>query len=103
MFELNRMNYSNELEIQGLLYLFLSKLAMSKNENSLKRNNISDFYVEKAIEFMQNNYLNPNLKITDVANFVGLNRSYLTHLFKKSLKLSPQEFLLNYRINEATY
>lgn len=102
MFELNRMNYSNELEIQGLLYLFLSKLAMSKNENSLKRNNISDFYVEKAIEFMQNNYLNPNLKITDVANFVGLNRSYLTHLFKKSLKLSPQEFLLNYRINEAT-
>ena len=51
---------------------------------------------------MQNNYLNPDLKITDVANFVGLNRSYLTHLFKKSLKLSPQEFLLNYRINEAT-
>lgn len=103
MLELNRMSYSNELELQGLLYLFLSKLSMIKGENSSKpKDNMADFYVEKAIEFMQNNFLNPALKVTDVANFVGLNRSYLTHLFKKSLKLSPQEFLLNYRLNEAS-
>lgn len=103
MLELNRMSYSNELELQGLLYLFLSKLSMIKDENSSKpKDNMADFYVEKAIEFMQNNFLNPALKVTDVANFVGLNRSYLTHLFKKSLKLSPQEFLLNYRLNEAS-
>ncbi|BDC00840.1 AraC family transcriptional regulator [Clostridium perfringens] len=102
MLELNKMSYSNELEIQGLLYLFLSKLAITKDERSLKKNNnMSDFYVEKAVEFIQHNYLNPSLKVTDVANFIGLNRSYLTHIFKKSLELSPKEFLLNYRINEA--
>ncbi|TGY46110.1 AraC family transcriptional regulator [Clostridium perfringens] len=103
MLELNKMSYSNELEIQGLLYLFLSKLAITKYERSLKKNNnMSDFYVEKAVEFIQHNYLNPSLKVTDVANFIGLNRSYLTHIFKKSLELSPKEFLLNYRINEAS-
>ncbi|MDU7726400.1 AraC family transcriptional regulator [Clostridium perfringens] len=103
MLELNKMSYSNELEIQGLLYLFLSKLAITKDERSLKKNNnMSDFYVEKAVEFIQHNYLNPSLKVTDVANFIGLNRSYLTHIFKKSLELSPKEFLLNYRINEAS-
>ena len=103
MLELNKMSYSNELEIQGLLYLFLSKLAITKDKRSLKKNNnMSDFYVEKAVEFIQHNYLNPSLKVTDVANFIGLNRSYLTHIFKKSLELSPKEFLLNYRINEAS-
>lgn len=102
MLELNKMNYSNELEIQGLLYLFLSKIAINKNVFSLnKNNNMSDLYIEKAINFIQNNYLNPRLKIVDIANFVGLNRSYLTHIFKKSLEVSPQEFLINYRINEA--
>ena len=104
MLELNKMSYSNELEIQGLLYLFLSKLAITKDKRSLKKNNnMSDFYVEKAVEFIQHNYLNPSLKVTDVANFIGLNRSYLTHIFKKSLELSPKEFLLNYRINEASF
>lgn len=103
MLELNKMSYSNELEIQGLLYLFLSKLAITKDKRSLKKNNnMSNFYVEKAVEFIQHNYLNPSLKVTDVANFIGLNRSYLTHIFKKSLELSPKEFLLNYRINEAS-
>lgn len=103
MLELNKMSYSNELEIQGLLYLFLSKLAITKDKRSLKKNNnMSDFYVEKAVEFIQHNYLNPSLKVTDIANFIGLNRSYLTHIFKKSLELSPKEFLLNYRINEAS-
>lgn len=39
-----------------------------------------------------------NMKIAD---YLSLNRSYLTTLFKKHLHLSPQEFLLKYRMMRA--
>ena len=54
----------------------------------------------KSIDFINNNFTN-NIKVTDIANYVGLNRSYLSSLFKKSLNLSPQEFLLKFRMNKA--
>lgn len=103
MLELNKFSYANKLELQGLLYLFLSKLANQINSN--KKNNNSetvDLYIEKSIEYIQNNYFKKSLKITDLASFIGLNRSYLSNLFKKSLNISPQEFLLNYRIEQAS-
>ena len=32
---------------------------------------------------------------------VGINRSYFSNLFKKELSVSPQEFLINYRLDKA--
>jgi AraC-like DNA-binding protein len=44
---------------------------------------------------------NKRLKITDVADVIGISRSYLTSIFKKELKVSPQEFLMNFRMEKA--
>lgn len=101
MLELNSLCYANELELEGLLYLFMSKLARcSKNVSSNDNLKMAELYIEKSVEFIENNYSNP-IKINDIANYIGLNRSYLTHIFKKNLNVSPQEFLLNFRIEKA--
>ena len=39
--------------------------------------------------------------VNEIADYLSLNRSYLTTLFKKHLHLSPQEFLLKYRMMRA--
>jgi AraC-like DNA-binding protein len=49
---------------------------------------------------MQHNYYR-NIKIEDVAKYVGLDRSYLGSIFKKYLKTSMQSFLIDLRINKA--
>lgn len=101
MLKLKEMNYANELKLEGLLYFFMSALAESRKEvfteNIYK---ITELYLEKSIEFIENNYLN-NIKINNIADYIGINRSYLTNIFKKHINMSPQEFLINYRIDKA--
>jgi len=57
-------------------------------------------YVKKAVSFIQSNYCNP-IKVTDVADYVCINRSYLYTLFQNYLGMSPQQFLTTYRITKA--
>ena len=101
MLKINRMRNCDELRLHGLLYLFLSTISDSVDYNVSENKDLSyTLYIEKSIEFINNNFAN-NIKVTDIANYVGLNRSYLSSLFKKSLNVSPQEFLLSVRMNKA--
>ena len=102
MLKINKIRSNcDELKLQGLLYLFLSTISESIDNNMSEITDVSsDLYIEKSIDFINNNFTN-NIKVTDIANYVGLNRSYLSSLFKKSLNLSPQEFLLKFRMNKA--
>lgn len=94
---------SNAFKIEGLLYLFFSKL--SEKIKSIPSNNDSDMssniYINKAIEFIQNNYHN-QIKVSDIAKYTSLNRSYLTSIFQKHLQMSPQKFLMEFRITKAS-
>ena len=97
----NKLSYSNEFFIQGKLFEFFSYLSKSadvpyKKEKS-KDNNL---YVNKAMEYIINNYQNV-VNVNEIADYLSLNRSYLTTIFKKALKVSPQEFLLMYRMKKA--
>ena len=75
------MSDSDAFKIEGLLYLFFSKLSEDRKDASLltKEENTNN-YINKAIEFIQNNYHNP-IKVTDIADYICLNRSYLTSIF----------------------
>ena len=59
----------------------------------------SDIYVDHALDVIRCQYA--TVKIRDIARHIGINRSYLTNIFKKRTGLSPQEYLLRYRLNIA--
>ena len=61
---------------------------------------IGNLYVEKAVEFIRNNYSNEIL-VSDIARYVCINRSYLYTLFQKYLHTSPQDYLSSCRITRA--
>ena len=61
----------------------------------------ADNYVRRAVEFIQGNYCNP-IRITDVADYVCINRSYLYTLFHNATGMSPQQFLTAFRVTKAT-
>lgn len=101
MLELNQYNYANELKLQGLTYQFLSCLASHNQKPALTcKASASEVYLEKSLQYIHNNFAT-ELKVTDIANFIGINRSYLTHIFKEKLKTSPKEYLLNFRLERA--
>lgn len=87
--------------LQSLLYEFFSVLTRECSVNPPALQNGENPYILQAVEFIQNNYSFP-IHVTDIANYVCINRSYLYTLFKTHLGVSPQDYLANYRISQAT-
>lgn len=113
--EAHEFNFSNELKRASFLFELLSTLIESQNDirscdsisNTINDNiniysNISSTvhsYVDAAIDFIVKNYTNTT--VNDIANYIGINRSYLCTIFKKQLNISPQRYLLSFRMKKA--
>ena len=57
-------------------------------------------YVRKAVDLLIN-AKGGHVKVADVAAVIGISRSYLTSIFKREMKVSPQEFLVSFRMERA--
>ena len=101
MMEHNTYGIANDLRRNGQLQLFLSIIAESVPLEKKSETDSADNYVRRAVEFIQGNYCNP-IKVTDVADYVCINRSYLYTLFRNGTGMSPQQFLTTFRITKAT-
>ena len=100
MMDHNTSGMLNELRRNGLLQIFLSVVAKSTPVAKKDETEKGNLYVSRALEFIRRNYCNP-IKVTDVAEYVCINRSYLYTLFENTLGMSPQQFLATYRLTRA--
>jgi len=100
MMEHNTFGVANDLRRNGQLGVFLSVIARSAGVVLKDEEDKGNQYVKKAVSFIQSNYCNP-IKVTDVAEYVCINRSYLYTLFRNYLGMSPQQFLQIFRITKA--
>lgn len=80
----------------SLLYRFFSLLSP---QAGTVRSDASG-YIKQAVEYIQHNYAY-DIKILDVARHLGIDRTYMYKLFTRELGLSPQQYLLNYRLTMA--
>ena len=101
MMDHNTYGLSHDLRRNGQLGIFLSVIAEGSRVEKNGEDDKANIYVRKAVSFIQSNYCNP-IKVTDVAEYVCINRSYLYTLFQNSLGMSPQQFLTTFRITKAT-
>ena len=100
---LKRNTYSveNEFLRESFLYSFFAILSGGmKVETTARDGHSENFYMQKALEFIQNNY-HYGIHVSDIADYVGLTRGYLHTLFTKELGQSPQDYLINFRITRA--
>ncbi len=58
-------------------------------------------YVSLTIEYLRTHY-SEKIHVDDIAQNIGITRSYLTHIFKDQTGISPQEFLINIRLTTAS-
>ncbi len=100
MLKNNTYSTTSQFILQGLLYTFLSVLSQEIEVTFSSEKERENLYIRKAIEYIQNTYAN-NIKVTDIASYVCINRSYLYTLFQKNIGVSPQDYLANYRLTKA--
>lgn len=83
----------------GELYNFLGLLI--HNYESQKGNAKPTIQpLQIALAFIEHNYFN-NISVEQIAEQVGLSRSQLFRIFKSSLGISVQSYLLQYRLRKA--
>lgn len=100
MLKTNGQETSNQYHLQSLLYEFFSVLARDSIVYADQENSKDNFYMNRAVSYIRNHY-SEGIRVSDVAKYMCIDRSYLYKLFERSLQLSPQEFLCQFRISRA--
>ena len=93
-------NYTRQYYCVGTLYKICDYMIENSSRKEEREINPSLLYVKNVISYIQLKYSEP-VKIDKIAYSLGLNRSYLTRLFKDATGYSLQEYLLTYRMKMA--
>lgn len=102
MIETKELKKSSDIKLLSLLYSFLALLveASGTTADPDTGETRKEQYVKKAIDYIKINYTQ-KISINEVACGIGIDRSYLFSLFKEFLNMSPQEFLIKFRMDKA--
>ncbi len=100
MFEASHLPANRELMMNSILYEYLFLLASKFPREQLSPREKQIGYVEEVLKYMESNYPQ-SISIQSLADSLGLNRSYLHRLFKSATGASPQEYLLDLRMEKA--
>ena len=103
LLECTEVTVYNELRRLGLALEFLSLMMESaaRGEGAAQRRHDypPDVYVDHALDMIRLNYA--KVTVSALARYIGINRSYLTHIFKRRMGVSPQEYLLRFRLDRG--
>ncbi|MDS0527052.1 AraC family transcriptional regulator [Clostridium sp. SHJSY1] len=100
MREAAKLKYGRELRLQGLLSIFLSELIEKAEKNVELGSSYKDIYIKKTLQYIDRNFAR-KIKISEIAESIGLNKNYFSSFFRENFGISPQEYLIKYRINKA--
>ncbi len=86
----------------GKLFEFYQQLInlSSHPANKEQQADTASLYVHMVTQYITEKYSEP-IRIQEIANHCGLDRSYLSKLFKNATGLTPQKYLIQFRINRA--
>lgn len=105
----NRGGTADGFYMLSMLYLFLSTVAASDQEkmpcgcSGCENDSLNgNLYVSQAIAYIRDHIDQP-LRTGEIAKHVGLNRSYLSSLFKRHTGLSPLKYIQRFRLTKAQH
>ena len=85
----------NNFKTLSKMYEIFSYIVPNK-DNTNKKNNI----LNDAIEYIEKNYMN-EITVEDIASEANVSRSQLYRTFISNIGISPNNYLVTYRINRA--
>lgn len=89
---------SREYELLSYLNQMFSLLIRTHVQLSASK---TEQYQTKAIEYIQQKYSDCDLRVSEIAGYVGIDRTYLYRIFYDSFQLSVQDFILDFRLSKA--
>lgn len=85
---------SNWLVLGGKLMELMGNMAEKKEEQYEAE------YLKKAIQYVEDHY-SYDIKIQDIADWIGIDRTYLYRIFVREMGMAPKTYLTQYRLQHA--
>lgn len=95
-------NSGSDSLLQSYLHrlLFILANSLRKSRLQLPANSRAAQYVNDVLSFIHYNYME-RITVQDLSNYLNIDRSYLWKIFNQQTGSSPQQYLMQYRINKA--
>ncbi|MDD3206360.1 MAG: AraC family transcriptional regulator [Lachnospiraceae bacterium] len=88
-------------ELLGFFYLIMAAVEKNQRNTHIDANEGYDrSYLKKALSYIRHNY-SYDIRVSDIAKYVGIERTYLYKIFMKYQQVSPKQYLTDYRIRAA--
>jgi len=102
MVETRHIRHTKDLRFTSLLYQLLYQLVedLGAVNPPSTPGAVREVYIQKALDFIQMNY-SREMTIEEMAHYTGIHRKYLSLVFKEVLHIPPQQYLVQYRMNQA--
>ncbi|MHC4873109.1 MAG: helix-turn-helix transcriptional regulator [Planctomycetota bacterium] len=92
---------NSELKLKSIMLEILWLYFESTDENSLAEEHPKSWKnIEKAINYIQNNYMHP-IEIKDVCNNIGISLNYFCNMFKQYTHSTPHHYINAVRLQKA--
>ena len=84
--------------IETSVQKIIPKLTKVKNPQAV---NDTNRYVKKAIEYIEQNYANPNLSIYEIASYLEISEGHISRLFHKETNYTLAGYITSIRLENA--
>lgn len=91
---------SGEMCFELLMQKFWNLIFKITNGEQINTISNAEEYIQKAETFIKTN-VHKKISVSDVAKYIGIDRSYLTRLFNEYKKTSPQNYIISLKMNTA--
>jgi len=100
MLDCRELTYANYWKRNAYMELFMADIIEFANIPEQKEHLSEETYVNMAVDEIISRY-DRQVTVQGIAKKIGINRSYLSIIFKKRTGVSPQQFLIDYRLDKA--
>ncbi len=98
------LTFANDVLRTGVLLeyisLAISSFCSAKKSSGVKSVYTPEIYAQHAKDFIESNF--QSVHINDVVRYIGIHRSYLTSIFCKKYGVSPQKYLMQYKLKRGS-
>lgn len=96
------LGHNRYCKMMAVLYNIIAYLRDIADKEAVKEKLIDSefYYVRKALEYIKMNF-SKEISISEISRYVNIDRKYLHHVFKNNLNMSPQKYVINYRMKKA--
>lgn len=98
---MEKLLYECEMEYQTIANFYILLQTMKSCIGAVKKEiQPQQYYTDKIKRYIEYRYAE-SVKISELAEHCGLNRSYMTKCFTEDTGVSPKEYLMQYRLEKA--